>query len=331
MRCIDAQTESSLEIIIVNDGSTDQTEVIILDMMKTLKKQCVYKCQKNQGEFLSRVNGVYSASGEYVAFMDADDEIGPDYVKSMMDIQNQRDADLLVCGIKHIKSGKVSIPSEKGYDTTRLLDSMSQLPGFIFGIFFNQVWNKFYKKELLKRSLAQFISRSQDEKNEIASLARDAYMNIQYFQFTRTISFTDYPQYIYNYNPDSITETFHSDYYKSMFFFCRENNKLLAKHCKGDFREESNKYLIENTYSAFSYAMHNARKERYSTRFSYFRAVASELQTFSVFEAKNIDIEFQKKVIFFLFRKKRITILTLVTYIPLAVMKKVVSFIQKSV
>lgn len=85
-----AQTYQNWECVIVNDGSTDETEEICqsyLDMDSRFK----YIYQNNQGVSSARNNGIKSSSGVYILPLDADDIIAPNYIEEAVEILNQND------------------------------------------------------------------------------------------------------------------------------------------------------------------------------------------------------------------------------------------------
>ena len=71
-----SQTYKCIEIIVVNDGSTDNSEKII----KTFNNSVIYKCQNNQGVAAARNTGYRSSKGEYICFLDADDWFYPENI-----------------------------------------------------------------------------------------------------------------------------------------------------------------------------------------------------------------------------------------------------------
>jgi glycosyltransferase involved in cell wall biosynthesis len=87
------QTYPSIEIIVVDDGSTDQS-------LKTINefKQITLIKQTNQGVVLARNNGATVASGDYLIFLDADDILQPEYVSALMSaMQSQANAAVAYC------------------------------------------------------------------------------------------------------------------------------------------------------------------------------------------------------------------------------------------
>ena len=76
-----SQTYKNIELIVVNDGSTDQTEKIILEKYPSIR----YFNQENQGVSAARNVGVKNSTGNYIAFLDSDDEWLPEKIKKQME------------------------------------------------------------------------------------------------------------------------------------------------------------------------------------------------------------------------------------------------------
>ena len=82
-RCIESllsQTLKEIEIIIVNDGSTDQTKEKILPYIKKYPEKVIYLEKENGGLSSARNYGMPYAKGEYIAFIDSDDYVEKRYV-----------------------------------------------------------------------------------------------------------------------------------------------------------------------------------------------------------------------------------------------------------
>lgn len=93
------QTYSHVEIILVNDGSDDQTPIKCLEYQKKYKN-IRYIDKKNEGTAIARLEGVKKASADYISFVDADDWVEEDYITRMMD--EMGDADIIAAGISKI-------------------------------------------------------------------------------------------------------------------------------------------------------------------------------------------------------------------------------------
>lgn len=94
IKSIQVQTYSNLEIIVVNDGTKDKSIEIIKDLIKTDSRIRVIS-QPNQGLSAARNTGIENASGKYVAMIDSDDKIKPDFIKHLFDVADSQSADIV--------------------------------------------------------------------------------------------------------------------------------------------------------------------------------------------------------------------------------------------
>lgn len=103
-RCIDSllsQTYQNLEIIVVDDGSEDNTrEVMAQYSTKTDRLKCVY--QENAGATIARLAGVQNASGDWIGFIDSDDVVEQDMFAMLYKNAKENDADISHCGFQVI-------------------------------------------------------------------------------------------------------------------------------------------------------------------------------------------------------------------------------------
>ncbi len=95
LECLMYQSYKALEIIVIDDGSTDATA----DIVRTFPVKLI--SQSNQGVATTRNIGMNEASGEYIHFLDADDIINLNFYENMMNVAMQTDADVLCCGFYH--------------------------------------------------------------------------------------------------------------------------------------------------------------------------------------------------------------------------------------
>lgn len=114
-RCVDSllrQSEIDIEIILVNDGSIDGSKAIC-DRYSMSDKRIIVIHQENAGASVARNNGLAVAKGEYITFVDSDDYVDADYIRSMADVMKNTDCDLVITGRTQIKldgSSNVTIP-----------------------------------------------------------------------------------------------------------------------------------------------------------------------------------------------------------------------------
>ena len=104
LRCLSEQTVRDLEIILVNDGSTDESADICLDAAQEDPRIC-YVYQENAGVSAARNRALAKASGDYIAFLDADDSIDSTYFERLLGTCVS--ADIAVCDVSvETRSGR---------------------------------------------------------------------------------------------------------------------------------------------------------------------------------------------------------------------------------
>ena len=91
------QSLYDIELILVNDGSTDNAESICTAFVEK-DKRIKYVYQENSGVSIARNKGLILAVGEYVFFMDSDDTLNKDFIKSSYDVAKTNNSDLVVIG-----------------------------------------------------------------------------------------------------------------------------------------------------------------------------------------------------------------------------------------
>lgn len=141
--CI-AQTYHDIEIIIINDGSTDTTLDIITSYARSDNRMKVID-QPNQGVVCARQKGVVAASGEWILFVDGDDYIAPDMVESMLSYTVSESSQIVVCDFAYIKSsGKKVVRNQIPPVITR--ESIAEY--FLEERIKMSLWGKLFKTEL---------------------------------------------------------------------------------------------------------------------------------------------------------------------------------------
>lgn len=148
-KCLDsvlAQTYENLEIILIDDGSTDKSGKICDEYAKKDQRIKVVH-QKNGGAYVARNNGLKRASGEYITFVDPDDYIATKYIKKMIDEMIQQKADIVQCNSMVVT--KKGIEPNKGVVSSCVLDGYTAVKKMLYQTTVNSsLWGKIFRKEL---------------------------------------------------------------------------------------------------------------------------------------------------------------------------------------
>ena len=150
VQSIQNQTYRNLEIILVDDGSTDESGKICDDFAsKDSRIKVLHK--KNGGLSSARNEGIKIATGEYIAFVDGDDWIDANMYENMYLALAKADAELAVCSYKQVSVQHVHDTST---DVILYFEQDEALESFIKEEqevqIQNAAWNKLFRRELLK-------------------------------------------------------------------------------------------------------------------------------------------------------------------------------------
>ncbi len=198
-KCLDSavnQTLRDVEIIIVNDGSTDGCLSIIHEY--ALKDERIKVIdQKNMGLSAARNNGLGIAVGDYIAFMDSDDWMDTCFLEKMYETAESCNADIVICNHLYTfdKGGKVSLPS---YNKTQELSSEDALRMLIKDSGIQSfAWGKLYSKHLFQ---------AEDIGYPEGLFFEDVATTFKLFYYAKKVAFVNEPLYYYLQRRGSITK-----------------------------------------------------------------------------------------------------------------------------
>ncbi len=152
-RCIDSILSSeykSYEIIIINDGSTDNTFYTITNAYSNKDNIMIINLEKNQGVSYCRNLGIVEANGEYITFVDADDYVSTNIYTEMMKVVKEQSADCCVCDYCEIFTDG-SIQKSKYHYENNILNNEECIKAFLIDNISPSTCDKIFKAELLKK------------------------------------------------------------------------------------------------------------------------------------------------------------------------------------
>ena len=189
------QTYNNIELILINDGSTDGTENIMKSYLeKGSKIDIKYYFQKNSGPSIAKNLGIDMAKGEYILFVDSDDTISENYIESL--VINQKEGMLIGASYKIIedierKNKNVKITNKDYYVRDKILNDLviGKLNGFVWLYLFNKekMKNIYFEKDIRYMEDTLFLIKyiMKNNINNIIYL-KDVYYN--YYQTDGSIT-----------------------------------------------------------------------------------------------------------------------------------------------
>lgn len=183
------QEYSKIELILINDGSTDNSENICKNYLYDHRVKYIY--QKNRGVSNARNKGIQIAKGEYILFIDSDDYVEKDYLK-VID-SNIKDNDLLIFGYKRVfRNKEIDFIPRNINSINDLMNSVIEndcVGGYL--------WNKVYKKGILISNNLEFDPK--------ISFCEDLLFTVLYLKNIRKFKIIEHTLYNYRMRKSSIT------------------------------------------------------------------------------------------------------------------------------
>lgn len=197
-RCLNSvlkQTYPDIEIVVINDGSTDNSREITESMLSSAANKSITNKEKNEGLEMARRTGIAVSKGEFIFFLDADDYLEKEAIEKMVSAIRQSGADLVQCQsisfITLFKCIKLHIAGRNKAIDSWLIDKKENLKKEFMSFFgcgsFNvAAWAKMYKRELFDGLKTGHLF-----------FGEDLYMNMQVFPKLNAVYMLSEPLYHY--------------------------------------------------------------------------------------------------------------------------------------
>ena len=199
LRSIQNQSYTNIEVIVVNDGSTDHTEKVIKKYVEE-DARFHYIKKDNTGVSDSRNIGMASAKGEYFQFVDGDDWLVKRATEEFVRTAQLYDCDMVisdfyrVCGRKIMVHGHIDMGPV--ITRTKFAEYMMKAPAnFYYGV----LWNKFFKADII-RKFSLVCDTDLD-------WCEDFRFNLEYLQYVGNVGVIDRPLYYYVKTKGSLVDT----------------------------------------------------------------------------------------------------------------------------
>lgn len=165
-KCLDSlvnQTKKELEFILINDGSTDDSESIIKSYNDNRIK---YFKRSNHGIGKTRNFGINKSTGKYIMFLDSDDYLEEDACELLYKKIEKDNLDLVVCDFYKVINNSNNLEKITNFKNTSLKDN----PNLLLDINLAP-WNKIYRSDLIKNNNIKFIEDLKYEDAPFVALA----------------------------------------------------------------------------------------------------------------------------------------------------------------
>jgi glycosyltransferase involved in cell wall biosynthesis len=183
-KCLDSLVKQSLkeiEIIVVNDGTKDNSQKIIDKYVKKYPDKIKSYIKENGGQGSARNYGLKKTTGEYIGYVDSDDFVEKDMYKKLYNKAKENNYDIVVCGNYNVS---------EDYQNKNIDAFINNYNTDLENIFFGKmaVWNKIYKRDILIKNKLEFKEKVWYE---------DLAFTLKAIMNSNTFAFIDEPLYDY--------------------------------------------------------------------------------------------------------------------------------------
>jgi len=273
-QCVDsilAQTYTSFEMILVDDGSPDNCPRICDEYAaKDNRIKVIHKI--NGGLSDARNAGVAYSQGEYIVFIDSDDEVESAFLHDLAEAMQRSSAQIAVCGVKYVYLDEN--PARIVEKTAKAECGLSASELFLLiedARIFNPAWNKLYDASLIKKHGIKFADY----------LVEDVNFNMDYFAYVDSIAVVESALYRYNKrNIETLVTKYYPNLLQCMIGINARRRRLFEQF---SLDSEESRVLLANLCSGYIgasilnlYKKNN--KENLKSRLTVFRNICADAQ-----------------------------------------------------
>lgn len=247
---IDNYEYNDLEIIVVNDGSTDRSEDIVRDLMAK-DKRIILINQDNQGPSAARNRGIDIVKGKYTLFVDSDDFLASGTLAQCRELLVKGYYDTVIFNSIRLNKNNIVLNNKALFKDGYTYNHENKK-----GIYkrlvqtgdLNALHAKFYSTKIIKEREIKF--------NETINIGEDRVFNMEYFYHSNSGIYYNLYFYNYRYNPGSLTKTFKM----SKFLDLKQTHNARMDYIKKfdldqDTINKANKFTISSLFQLVSTAV----------------------------------------------------------------------------
>lgn len=202
------QTYQNIEVIVIDDGSTDLSNSLIKRKMKRDNRITLIE-HENKGTYLSRLEGYKKACGKYLMYVDSDDYILKDTIEIMHNNLKEYNVDIVHCQYKMIKNNKIVTP--KNILNRNVVMHMEHLePQFFDLLYKTSHCDSICRQLIKKRGVMKNVNKIESALNYREDLA----CNLKIYKEMKSFLFIPDELYVYNDNLEGLTHSKDADILK---------------------------------------------------------------------------------------------------------------------
>ena len=245
------QSVKDCEIIVVNDGSDDSNYIKLLELINNKEYDIKIISQVNLGPYLARINGAQKANGEYLLFVDSDDELKYDSLEYLNTIIDDYNPDMIQFNATIDLKNETKFLNLSKYENLKCLNKRD-IKSLYFDIFktnnFNNLATKCVRTSLFNSIKFPVIPNFKN--------GEDLYTSLYLFDNINTLVIIDECLYFYRKNTNSTTHSYSRTFYPSMKLLHKKMTEFAMKWNRNDLLEEERKSAVLSNIRAIQNVFH---------------------------------------------------------------------------
>ena len=240
--CIDsilAQGIENFEILCVDDGSTDGSYAVLLEMQKNIPSLRVYKNEQNRGVSYTRNRLIQAAQGRYIWFVDPDDILYPNSANKIVDIACKTNAEVCLGNYQRFDEDEVVECPPLGKITWQIVDDIEHSdyrPVDLNGVRMCAIWAGVFKSSFLKENKLRFT--------EGVIVSEDTLFYYEWQLKCKCVVKCDFVGYLYRQRKTSVVHSRTSERNMRYYYSTQKMMEIFQGHLEtGEYKDKS---LLEN-------------------------------------------------------------------------------------
>ncbi|WP_214760008.1 glycosyltransferase family A protein [Exiguobacterium sp. s146] len=300
------QTYYNIEVLLINDGSSDRSLSICKELAQKDQRIFVIN-QENKGVSAARNKGLEIAQGHYILFVDSDDILEKNMIMGLLR-GFENNIDLVICGynVQHLSKEK-KVKNEKIIFERKIV-SVEDISRNYWEYFrkgaINPLWNKLFKSSIIKNEGLKFP--------ENIKMGEDGYFVVNYLKSCQNIMFTNDIYYNYMVYPYQSSQKIFPDYYEMMRINFGMIESFLNQY-NGLDNEQNFKYHQNELFKVLKHSIVSIEKSKQIDKKHNIKYILNENEVTRKISYQNISSKRNKLFLFFFKRKNTLIIRILIS------------------